>query len=1111
MKNDSDFPTCTSRSVRRLAQVLVTAVAMFAIPVVGYTQETTSTIRGVITAPDGGPAVGATVRIVDTRTGRFQVGTTNNTGRYQFGSLIVGGPYSVTVDAPYAATQNVTDVYLTLGETYELNLDLSPTQIEEITVTAAMVQTAQVAVGPNSTFNFDQLQNLPSINRDIRDIIRVDPRVYIDEGFVDAVQCVGANPRFNSITVDGIKQNDNFGLNSSGYPTQRMPFPFDSIQNVSIEMAPFDVEYGGFTACNINAVTRSGDNEWTGRAWYDYTDDSLTGDKLEGDSFDLGSFDESRYGFSVGGPIIEDTLFVFAAYERAETADIVAHCAGDATCGNQIRGVSQAQVDRIESIAENLYQFDPGDDIATLPNEDYKYLLRLDWNITDEHRAALTYNYNDGYNYTRSDDDPDEYEFSNHFYERGAELEAWSGQLFSEWTEDFSTEVRLGFSTLDNRQISRDTSGFGEVQIETWADPDNDGVFESALVYLGGDDSRQSNKLDYETTNFKLAGNYTMDDHRFTVGYEYEEIDIFNLFVQHTIGEYRFDEDCSPADPDGCIDEFEAFLPDDIFVGNHVSLDPNGAAASFAYAVHTLYIQDEYTFDNVDLTLVGGLRYDWYSSDDLPVENPNFVARNSFSNRQNFDGESLLQPRFGFQWNVNDVLSFHGGFGLFSGGNPNVWLGNNYQNDGFTQIQSSENDVGGIGAVTPLNAVPLGIDGNGMPIFDAPQAILNFIDGNTSGDSAVNAVDPGFTPPSNWKFALGGLYEFSISDWSPFSLAADLIYTQGEDSALIVDATHVQIGTAPDGRPLYMVTNKDIAGCEADPLANPACERNPFNNDFILTNVQGDDVEQLSLSFILSQAYDFGLDWSFAYAYTDSEDVNPMTSSVAFSNYINAAVSDPNNPGAATSNYLIEHRFVARASYERAFFGDYDTRVNLIFSRNSGRPFSYTMDQDFQVRGFFGVSDNRNLLYVPSGPTDPNVIFDPLFPQQAFFDYLDAAGLTGFGGGIAPRNEFRGPWWSKMDLRISQDLPGFTEDHYAQLFFVIENLTNLLNDDWGVYYEQGFPRNRAIAEVTLADPNNTPNDFSDDLYEFVNFTPSTASRLSGPSLWSMRIGFSYNF
>ncbi|MCH8945135.1 MAG: TonB-dependent receptor plug domain-containing protein, partial [Proteobacteria bacterium] len=159
-------------------------------------------------------------------------------------------------------------VYLTLGVAFEFSVALGAATIDEIVVTASATETVQIAVGPSSSFNFDDLQNLPSVNRDIRDIIRVDPRIYIDEPFAGGVQCVGANPRFNSLTVDGIRMNDNFGLNSNGFPTQRQPFPFDAIQNVSIELAPYDVQYGGFTACNVNAVTRSGTNEFHGRAWF---------------------------------------------------------------------------------------------------------------------------------------------------------------------------------------------------------------------------------------------------------------------------------------------------------------------------------------------------------------------------------------------------------------------------------------------------------------------------------------------------------------------------------------------------------------------------------------------------------------------------------------------------------------------------------------------------------------------------------------------------------------------------------------------------------------------------------------------------------------------------
>ena len=1114
------------------------AIVMLGLPVAGNAQETTSAIRGNISASDGTPVAGASVRIVDSRTGRASRSTTSATGRFLAAGLAVGGPYTVSISAPNFASQSITDVFVRLGETFEFDLALSGEAIEEITVTASALQTVQVALGPSSTFNFDALQNLPSINRDIRDIIRVDPRIYIDEPFAGGVQCVGANPRFNSLTVDGIRMNDNFGLNSNGFPTQRQPFPFDAIQNVSIELAPYDVQYGGFTACNVNAVTRSGTNEFHGRAWFDYNDDSLTGDSLEGVSTNQGDFDETRYGFSIGGPIIQDKLFFFAAYEKAETADTFDRCAGDQSCGRPVLGVSQAQLDRIAAIARdaiNGWNYDPGDPVATLPNEDEKYLIKLDWHINDAHRASLTYNWNDGFNFSRADGDSNEFEFSNHLYERGAELNAYAGQFFSDWTDNFSTELRIGYSELDNRQLTRGGIGFAEIRIETYADPDGDGVFsDTANVYLGGDDSRQSNKLFYDTSNFKLAGTYQMGDHVISGGYEWEETDIFNLFLQHTVAEMRFDEfnaldingnpnptGCNSSNPDGCIDQFEAFSPDDIYYGNAApSLNPADAAANFASAVNTLYIQDEYTFSNVDLTIVAGLRYDWWTSDDLPLENANFIARTGFSNRQNFDGLDLLQPRLGINWDVSDTLNLRGGIGLYSGGNPNVWLGNNYQNDGFTQVQAREFNAGLSGLNIDPNAslltVPLGLDGTGSPGFDAPQSIIQFVQGGAA-DSSVNAVAPDFEPPSNWKFSLGSTYQFDLpGGWGQgYTLSGDVLFSQGEDSAILVDDTLVQIGTAPDGRPIYFPTDKSVPGCAADPLFDvDLCDRT-FTADYILSNVTGDDTEQLSLSFTLSKEYDWGLDWTFGYAYTESDDVNPMTSSVAGSNFFNIAVADSNNPGLAVSNYEIPNRFILKVGFNREFFGDNSTRITLFASRNEGRPYSYTFnDQEMFIHGpspFFNPDDDRSLLYMPTGASDPNVIFAPGFDQAGFFAFAASEGIAGFGGGIVPRNTSHSNWWTKVDVRISQEIPGFAEDHHALAFLVIENIGNLLNDDWGILYETGFPRNQAIVGASLVDTNLTPNDFSDDQYLFETFSPRSQSRSSSSSLWSIRLGFNYNF
>ncbi|MDX2410960.1 MAG: TonB-dependent receptor, partial [Woeseiaceae bacterium] len=1091
------------------------------------------------------------------RTGRANTATTSSSGRFTISSLSVGGPYTISMTSADYASQSITDVIIGLGETFNFDVTLTAESIEEIIVTAAAVQSAQVAIGPSTAFDLDDLQNLPSINRNINDILRIDPRIYIDETHVGDVNCAGANPRFNSLTVDGVKKNDNFGLNSNGYPTQRMPFPFDAIQNVSLELSPFAVQYGGFTACNINAVTRSGTNEFSGRAWVSYGDSDLVGDKLEGDSIPSGDWDETRYGVSVGGPIIEDKLFFFAAYEKADGADTHDGCAADESCGRSVQGVTRAQLDRIAQIALDDYGYDVGDNPTSSPNEDEKLLLRFDWNINDAHNAVLTYNYNDGLNITESDDDDNEYEFSNHYYERGAELNAYSGQLFSDWTDNFSTELRIGYSTLDNRQNTITNldplpgeEGFGEVQIETYADADGDGNFDRALVYLGGDDSRQANVLNYDTFNLKLEGAWTLGDHIISAGYELEEYDIYNLFIQHNIGEYRFDEN-NMVDPDdswdvadvlngdetffgctsrpdldgdgnnewgaagsgGCIDQFEDFSPDDIYYGNTPSLNPLDGAPSFKYGTNTLYVQDEFTLSQADVTIVAGLRYDWYSSNDVPRENSNFIDRTGFSNAVNFDGESLIQPRLGFTWNVSDTLSVRGGVGLYSGGNPNVWLSNAYSNDGFSVIQSRESNAGlsrlNTTPADNLSTIPLGVDGNGRPIYDAPQAQINYVTGQ-AGNSGVNGVDPNFKIPSNWKYSLGSTWLFGDG----YVLSGDVIFSSAKDSALYRDDTLIQFSEAPDGRPVYFQGDKSVPGCATDPIGTGLFEcGRQFTSDFVLGNVEGSDGSSTSFSATLSKEHDSGLSWTFGYAYTESEDVSPMTSSVAFSNWVLAGVADYNNPDLARSNYEIPHRFILRLGYEKDFFGDNTTRISLFGQSNQGRPYSYTFDdQEMFIRqNFFWGSDDRSLMYMPTGPSDPLVVFDDDFQQDAFFDFAQANGLTKYGGQIVPRNSINGDWWTKFDVRVSQELPGFAEEHHAMIYFTIENLGNLINDDWGVLKERGFPRTAPIVEASYLDPNDTPWDFSDDLYSFNDFNPQGQSRSADASLWALRFGFNYNF
>jgi len=981
-------------------------VGSFGLTAPVYAQETTAAVRGVVTS-GGQPVSGATVTAKSLATGLSRSATTDAAGNYFIRQLPAGVDYSIRVTSPQGAA-STERVKLAVGQQAQMDYALSA--IEEVMVMGTAVEVADTAIGPTAVFDISDLQDSPAINRNINDVIQQDPRIYVDQSSPsDAIQCNGANPRFNSLTVDGIRLNDGFGLNSNGYPTQRMPFPFDAISSVAVEMAPMSVIYGGFSACNINAVTKSGSNELFGSVFMDYTDDNMQGDKLEGDSIQVTDYDETRYGFELGGAIIEDKLFFYGAYEKYEGVDFNDRGAIGSGAVNEVL-VTQAELDEIAQIARDVYQFDPGTSTpGTIDFEDEKYIGKLDWYITDRQRLALSYMYNDSVNATPSDGENVEFEFSDHFYDRGAELNSYIASLYSDWTDNFSTEVRIARTEVDFVQSPRAGNDFGEIRVE----------LEDVDVYLGGDDSRHANQLEYTIDQFVARGRYQLGSHTITGGYEREAYDIFNLFYQHVDTEIRFDG----------IDNFRAGLADRVYYGNAISNNEADIAEAFEYAINYFYLQDEWQV-NDRLTVTYGLRYDYYETDDAPNLNQDFLASYGFGNNETLDGRDLLQPRFGVTYDFSDELSFRGGIGLFSGGNPNVWLSNTYSNTNTTAVQARIDgmDLFAQNYVNCEDGVPVCGPGYGVP-----QDIAEVVAAGDGSNFEINFLDPNFDIPSEWKYT-AGLTWYAPMD---ITLTADLQISRGEDTAIYKRADLERVGTNDLGYPIY------------ESVREPA---------FVLTNASNGN-ESESIAFSAFKAWDNGFDLRVGYAYTEAEDVNPMTSSIAFSNYINRAFVDPQAEDLAPSNWAIEHRFTTVLNYTADFFGGYETRISLFGQYNSGIPYSITLD------GAEGTID--------------------AYGFQPFLDF--ERNVLPIGGS---RNSQEGDSFSKIDLRISQEVPGFAPGHRGSAFIIIDNLTNLLNDDWGIMNQPAFPYG-----VTAEQEANG----------------QAQQRIGETSLWSMRVGLNYRF
>ncbi len=981
--------------IRKRMRALSMSILVIALVVgqAAQAQVTVSGVRGVVTDTTGSPVAGVDVVVTNALTGLVRRVTTNSSGAYAVRNLPIGDGYSIAASGGSMAGETIENVSLTLGTTSQYDISLmASSAIEEVTVVGAASAAAQVAVGPSAVFDLGTLQTAPAINRNITDILRLDPRVFVDEsrGDINAVQCGGKNSRFNSLTVDGVKINDSFGLNSNGYPTERIPFSYDAIGQLVVELAPFDVEYGGFTACNINSVTKSGDNEISGSVFYDYTDQDLRADSLEGDSITTGDFSEKRYGINVGGPLIEDKLFFFIAAEKLDGANLFDRGPIGSGAVNEI-DVTQGELDEIADIARTLYQYEPGGIPQSIANDDEKLLVKLDWSINDQHRAAFTYMHNDGFNTVQSDGSSNEFEFLNHLYERGTELNSYSARLYSDWTEKFSSEIRLGYLEIDNRQDSVGGTDFGEIRVE----------LDEVDVYLGGDDSRQANDLNYDTTSFALKGNYLTDNgHSLTFGYERESLEVFNLFVQHTETEIRFDG----------IDNFRAGLADAIYYNNAPSSNPADAAADWGYDINTVYLQDEFALSD-RLEVVAGLRYDWYTTNDAPSENAAFTEEYGFSNSTNLDGEGLLQPRIAFTFDLSDATSIRGGLGLFSGGDPNVWLSNNFSANNVLQFGQRGRSFGytdGSRSLFDADVVYLLLE-DGVPNgpgYGVPSELVRAVEGGVGDNFEINYLDPNFEIPSELKIALG-MTHITESD---YVIQADLLITEGQDTAIVLRGDLDQVGTTALGYPQYSSAREA---------------------SFVLTNSDVGN-ESVTASINLSKVFENGFSFRVGYAYSDAEDVQPMTSSVAFSNYTNRAFFDPQEQVLSTSNYNIEHRLVTVLTWQKEWFGDNVTTISLVGQHNSGLPYS---------RAFNGTINPYR--FTPFLDFSPNV----LEPGAA-------------------RNGFNSPSWTKLDLKVSQEFGGFAEDHKATASFIIDNLTNLLNDDWGILEQVPFPGNVDLDDTT---------------------------------------------
>lgn len=1073
-----------------------------------YAQETTASIRGQVVDENGAPVAGATVTVTHVPTGASLTSVTGQDGFYSARGLRVGGPYRIAVTGAGFQAAARTLQSAGVGEPANVDLTMSHTSAvaTELVVTAAAA--AKPTNGPNTSFTAADVQELPSVSRDIKDLARLDPFATLDPSNQNALSFAGVNTRFNQLTVDGVRQNDDFGLNNNGYPSQRQPFSMDIIQAISVSAAPYSVVNNGFTGGQLNVVTKSGTNEFHGSAFYDKSGQDYRGHKAKGVNFST-AFDEKDWGATLGGPIIKDRLFFFLGYEKYEgTLGFDTGPVGSNLAVVIPRITTQA-LDAFRQQAKSIYGYDPGTYVTgPFPVSDEKKFAKLDWQINDDHRLTLTYQNDLGNSFNGSvtssfangnSTTQPRVGLTTNQYNKVEELTTYTAQLNSNWTENLSTELRYNYKETDSQQNPLGGLSVGQVTVNV---ADLPGVATGAgtpQIQFGADTFRHDNYLNVKVDTLEAIARYHTGPHEFTVGARTEEDRIFNVFVSNSLGGYSF---ASYADflarrasgfsLTGGVDPSAGTVPATLGTARK-------GAADFSYRLSSVYGEDRLEI-NRDLNVTAGVRVDWYNMSDKPTLNTAFVSRNGFTNQENLDGKSVVLPRVGFNWTPLDRLSVSGGFGRFSSTGLNVWISNAFSNNGVNQTN----------AICPAGPY------TNVDLTKAPAGCTF-----TPGNGNTNALAPSFQIPTVWKGNLRVAYRFDLGrfgdDWL---VQGDYLQQNNENALYWVDARAQAIGLAPDGRPVY---------------GRSAIGQTTGNDyDFLLAN--SDKGGSHSYAFTLAKSWRDGwadgLSARFTYTNTRATDVNPMTSSIAQSSYTRFATMAANAQIKARSDYEIRDKYDFGLNYEHKFFGDNSTRISLVAQHRTGLPFSYTyansrtgnFDNDFgqNVSTYSGRQATSNsLMYVPT-VGDTKVVYAAGFDVAAFQSFLQSSGLAKYAGGIAPRNAFNNPKVTTVDLHVSQELPAFIPNGAKlELFADLMNLGNLINNKWGVLEQYDFYRGVPVVDVSCVgaaslSPTSCATPGARYLYKGTGVggawkNPVSPFVVPSASLWQVKFGVRYKF
>ncbi len=1047
------------------------------LPAVMFAQGTTSgSIEGTVVDAQGEPLPGANVVAIHQPTGTRYGTATRPNGRYSFNSVRVGGPYEIQVTFVgfNANKKEISEVQL--SETVEVNFTMEEggMTLDEISVVAQADETFnRDRTGAGSNISSQQISETPTLSRSLGDYTRLTPQATGGGSFG------GDNDRYNNLLVDGATMNDVFGL-GEGTPGSQAgvssPISIDAIEEFNVDIAPYDVTNNNFTGGQINAVTKSGTNTFTGSAYYQLRNESFVGNYVTEDgetSEDVTSFDEQYLGVTVGGPIIEDELFFFVSGEfKRETSPITGGLI-DSGQDNSF-DMYPSTFEQISEIAQNQYGYNPGsfgNDIDQTQDNN-KLLAKLDWNINDDHKLTFRYNHVDATDEEGLGRGTSSYSFSNRQYDFNSTQNSFVAELNSSFGNNMSNTFRAVYTRIrDSRDVVAEP--FPQVSVSLGF-PEKSGF---GSIDMGIDRFSQANALDQDLIEITDNFTYISGNHEFTIGTSNQIFKFRNLFVQDDFGTYEFRS----------ISDFEDGNP---YSYNYSYLLEGGNRAAEFNAIQLGgYVQDEWTVQP-NLKLTFGLRVDVPIMPDDPTYNPDVAdAFPGYSTDRVASGNVLWSPRFGFNWAPDTgeyTTQIRGGAGIFSGTPPFVWISNQYSNTGADYGRIDVNDY------EDDNGQFVDIGGNGFFSPDPNNQPTQGQNISTTQTTEVNLIEEDFKYPQAAKFNL------AVDQDLPYGVTATLegIYSKSINAVTYRNINLGQTGTTPYGRPIY---GDVFEGRYGNASGNPNRIDPRFTNALVLDNT--DKGYNYSITAELSKQFDWGLRANLSYNYNRAESVNNGTSSRAISNWQYNENKDVNDPRIGTADFERRHRILANVGYTFSWAERFRTTVSVIYDGQSGSPYSWIYDGNANGDTRY----DNDLVYVPA--SEDEIILDS-GNWNEMNDFISShSSLDDYRGEIVPRGTAREPWTNFLDFRINQEIETFSGQK-LELTASMFNVLNFLNNEWGKREYVSYNNYRIWTIKEYDNVTGKP---------VISFDPENASedeRFSTTNIgsrWQMQIGLRYSF